>query len=104
MAIGVVGAQAQVADPVRPVLKSPPVYERNERGSADKVVPRILNDTRAYCEELRADIARIRLLRQDIPDDAEMLTREGERLCRIGHIRPGVYRLRTALMILRQGQ
>jgi len=39
-----------------------------------------------------------------MPSDAAMLAREGERLCRIGHFRPGIFRLRTALMILRHSQ
>ena len=67
------------------------------------VTPKIMNDTAEYCEELRGDIARIRATRGQIPPEAAMLSREGERMCKIGHIRPGIYRLRTALMILRNG-
>lgn len=64
--------------------------------------PRILNDTRAYCEELRDEIARIRKAGGAVPAEALALAREGERMCLIGHIRPGIYRLRSALMMMRQ--
>ena len=92
LAAGLVAAQAQPADPPAP----PPA------DAIPDIVPRVMNDTAAYCEELRGDIARIRATRGQIPPEAAMLSHEGERMCKIGHIRPGIYRLRTALMILRR--
>ena len=75
------------------------------RGSADpEKMPRILNDTREFCDVLRLDIARIRSKRGDIPAEPAMLAREGERMCLMGHFRPGIYRLRSALMMLRPAQ
>jgi hypothetical protein len=67
-------------------------------------MPRILNDTREYCDVLRQDIAQIRTRMGEIPSAPAMLVREGERMCQMGHFRPGIYRLRTALMMLRPSQ
>ena len=64
--------------------------------------PRLLNDTPEYCAELRDSIDRVRLRAHIVPADAMMLADEGARLCSIGHFRPGIMRLRTALMILRR--
>jgi hypothetical protein len=64
-------------------------------------MPRSLNDTGEFCEVLRQDIARIRATRGELPEEPAMLAREGERLCKMGHFRPGIYRLRSALMMLR---
>lgn len=74
------------------------------RDAEPQAMPRIMNDTEAYCAELREDIARIRARRKSVSDDVALLTREGERMCLIGHIRPGIYRLRTALKLLRHGE
>ena len=63
--------------------------------------PRFLNDTPEYCAELLGDIERYRLRIATLPPNAEMLAAEGQHLCEIGHFRPGITRLRTALMILR---
>ena len=91
LAFGAIEARAQRVDP-----SSVPVARPEE------TEPRILNDTREYCEELREDIARIRKAQAAVSAEALALAREGERLCRIGHIRPGIYRLRSALMMMRQ--
>lgn len=64
-------------------------------------MPRYMPDTLEYCSVLRADIARIQARRGVLPAVVVMLTREGEQMCSIGHIKPGIYRLRTALMMLR---
>jgi hypothetical protein len=71
-------------------------------GPADpETMPRILNDTREYCDVLRQDIAQIRSRMGEIPPAPAILVREGERMCTMGHFRPGIYRLRSALMMLR---
>ena len=63
--------------------------------------PRLLNDTPEYCDELLDDIASMRTQVAYVPPSVETLTAEGSRLCQIGHYRPGIMRLRTALMLLR---
>ena len=63
--------------------------------------PRFMSDTAEYCEELAEDIARLRQRIVMVPGDVDMLAADGQRLCEIGHYRPGITRLRTALMILR---
>jgi hypothetical protein len=109
LAFAVVSAQAQILDPLdtgpmtlppsqqRPAMRPGPYPPPPQQG-----VPRMLDDTPEYCAELRDDITRVRMHRGGLPPDVAALASEGEQLCQIGHIRPGVYRLRTALMMLRQ--
>jgi hypothetical protein len=66
--------------------------------------PRLLNDTPEYCAELLNAIGATRLNVRVVPPDVDVLAEEGQRLCQIGHFRPGIMRLRTALMILRRGK
>jgi hypothetical protein len=64
---------------------------------------RVTSDSPEFCAQL-AD-----MLRQDVrthqlepvPDEVRMLGREGRKMCREGHIRPGILRIRRALLILR---
>lgn len=107
--LGMAGAQAQSIDRQGPSQspRSGTSSSDTWRGEASRSpaetekMPRILNDTREFCEVLRQDIARIRSKRGDIPAEPAMLAREGERMCLMGHFRPGIYRLRSALMLLR---
>ena len=62
---------------------------------------RVITHTRQYCEELSA---RATVLRQKAPapqEEARLLAAEGDRLCGQGQIRPGIIRLRRAIMLLR---
>ena len=101
-------AQAQSTDRQDPAVLAPEAPwwgGGTPRGMTEpEKMPRILNDTREYCDVLRQDIARIRGKRGEIPAEPAMLAREGERMCQMGHFRPGIYRLRSALMMLRPGQ
>jgi len=64
---------------------------------------RVTSDSPEFCAQL-AD-----MLRQDVrthqlapvPDEVLMLGREGRKMCREGHIRPGILRIRRALLMLR---
>lgn len=94
LAMGLMAAQADSVPP-----PTPPAPEADGTVAG---MPRILNETPQFCARLEGDIARIRASRGDISAEAAMLTREGARMCRIGHFRPGIYRLRTALMLLRR--
>lgn len=91
-------AQAQPIDRSR-IPSAPPAND--QPGSNPDTMPRILNDTREYCDVLRQDIARIRVRLGELPAEPALLAREGERMCQMGHFRPGIYRLRSALMMLR---
>jgi hypothetical protein len=64
--------------------------------------PQLLNDTPEYCGELQQTIERLRLQARTVPADVMLLADEGQKLCDIGHYRPGIMRLRTALMMLRR--
>lgn len=101
IAVGFIAGQAPVVTPVEtqpePLIDPLPLSQP----PSVPLMPRILNDTPEYCEALREDIASIQAKRGDIPAHAAKLTVEGERMCRIGHIKPGIYRLRWALKMLR---
>ncbi len=64
---------------------------------------RVTSDSPEFCAQLAA------MLRQDVrthqlapvPDEVLMLGREGRKMCREGHIRPGILRIRRALVMLR---
>ncbi len=66
--------------------------------------PRILNDTPEYCAELMESVERIRNRMPIVSDEALTLANEGAHMCQIGHYRPGVARLRTALVMMRRGK
>lgn len=107
LVVGIAAAQVPSAEPAPGALPLDRLDQNRllpvpPDEDAEKV-PRILNDTPEYCAELRADIASISARRGGMSPDAAMLTREGEHMCEIGHIRPGIFRLRSALMILRRG-
>ena len=67
---------------------------------------RVITHTRQYCEELSTRAASMRqtdgprLLAATV-EEARMLAAEGDRLCAHGQIRPGIIRLRRAIMLLR---
>lgn len=69
--------------------------------SAPSEPVRVITHTRQYCEELSGRAAG---LRQNAPaplEEARLLAAEGDRLCGQGQIRPGIIRLRRAIMLLR---
>lgn len=102
MAVGIAVAQAQSTglDPNSTLTQQGGHLLGAASADQDKM-PRITNDTREYCDELRHAIARIRVRRGELPPEPALLAREGERMCQMGHFRPGIYRLRSALMMLR---
>jgi hypothetical protein len=64
---------------------------------------RVTSDSPEFCA-LLSDMLRqnVRALPfGPVPDEVRMLGREGRRMCREGHIRPGILRIRRALLILR---
>ncbi len=73
-----------------------------DHANGPQPMPRILNDTQEYCQELRDEIGKIRAERGDLSPEPALLAGEGERMCQLGHFRPGIYRLRSALLMLRQ--
>ena len=71
------------------------------QASAPSEPVRVITHTRQYCEELSVRAA---VLRQQAPaplEEARLLAAEGDRLCGQGQIRPGIIRLRRAIMLLR---
>jgi len=63
----------------------------------------ITSDTPEYCRKLIARITQL-VSETDTPPPVtvESLSTEGERLCDEGHTRPGILRLRRALLLLEQ--
>ncbi|CAH2600624.1 conserved exported protein of unknown function [Rhodovastum atsumiense] len=61
---------------------------------------RVTTDSAAYCDELATQLASEDREGKDMPGEARVLATEGQRMCRDGLVRPGIYRLRRALQIL----
>jgi hypothetical protein len=102
LTLGVAMAPGQgIAAEGSPEQRMSPPSLGSDANIGPEPMPRILNDTPEYCLELRHDIDAIRNRRGEIPAEPALLVREGERLCQMGHFRPGIYRLRSALMMLR---
>jgi hypothetical protein len=65
--------------------------------------PEVTTDTRQYCERLRREIGCL-IRNATIPLESRVLelSAEGQRMCEKGLTRGGIYRLRRAMVILRQ--
>jgi hypothetical protein len=61
---------------------------------------RVTTDTPEYCAHLLSRIGRVRARVEEPAQRADTLTAEGRRLCAHGHVRPGIARLRRALLLL----
>ena len=57
--------------------------------------------TPEYCWRLSAEVSEAQRAMAGLPADVAMLAFEGRKMCERGHFRPGVLRLRHALMLLR---
>jgi hypothetical protein len=58
---------------------------------------RVMSDTLQYCHQLAGEVNREMVQRVRVPVGVEMLSSEGQRLCAMGHLRPGIARLRMAM-------
>lgn len=65
---------------------------------------RVTTDTREYCAHLLSRIVQTRARVEEPVRRADILTDEGRRMCAHGHVRPGIARLRRALLLLEDGQ
>jgi hypothetical protein len=61
---------------------------------------RVTTDSSAYCAELTQRVA---AQTAAMPASAVALAEEGERLCRTGHVRTGIAKLRRALRVQQAG-
>ncbi len=62
---------------------------------------RVLTHTLEHCRELAHRAAALRAQAAAPNAEANLLASEGERLCTHGQLRPGIIRLRRAVMLLR---
>jgi hypothetical protein len=62
----------------------------------------VITNTRAYCNELSARAGELRRHIDAPSEEALLIAAEGDRLCAQGQIRPGIMRLRRAIMLLRE--
>ncbi len=64
---------------------------------------RVTSDSRQYCAQLADTLEREVQAYPPEPDleAVRVLGRDGERMCREGHVRPGILRIRKALLMLR---
>ena len=72
-----------------------------ESGRAAPEALRMITHTREYCAELSARATEMRRQSAGTNEEARLLALEGDRLCHQGQIRPGIIRLRRALLLLR---
>jgi len=61
----------------------------------------VITHTRAYCSQLSARAAELQRHTDAPSEEAQQVAAEGDRLCAQGQIRPGIMRLRRAIMLLR---
>ena len=64
-------------------------------------VLRVITGTKEYCDQLSTRVVALRRQRTSKLTEADLLAGEGDRLCASGQIRPGIMRLRRAIMLLR---
>jgi hypothetical protein len=70
---------------------------------ADMPAARVTSDTPEFCAHL-AEMLRQEMLAPrpgPVPDEVLMLAHEGRKMCGEGHVRPGILRIRRALLILK---
>ena len=68
---------------------------------AEEEPPSVLSDDVTYCSHLVRRLSARAGAERD--GEAMALAREGQKLCGEGHVRPGVLRLRRAMVLLDQG-
>lgn len=61
---------------------------------------RVTTDSAEYCAHLLTRIGEARARAEEPGHRADVLTAEGRRMCAAGHVRPGIARLRRALLLL----
>lgn len=61
---------------------------------------RVTTDTPEYCAHLLSRIDQMRARVEEPAQRVDILAAQGRRLCASGHIRPGIARLRRALLLL----
>lgn len=66
--------------------------------------PRLLSDTMEYCQDLLANLAKLRSEQLKLPPEADMLASEGQHMCEQGNYRAGINRLRNALIVVQREQ
>ena len=71
------------------------------RADAPSEPVRVITHTRQYCEELSLRATGLHQKAAAALEEARLLTAEGDRLCGQGQFRPGIIRLRRAIMLLR---
>ena len=64
-------------------------------------VLRVITHTQEYCNQLSAYVDELRRQTVVASEEARHLAQEGDRMCLQGQIRPGIIRLRRAMMLLR---
>ena len=62
----------------------------------------MLTDRKPYCEHLAREVARLQKVVAGPHIEADRLAVDGVRLCGIGHLAPGIRRLRYALIELEE--
>ena len=80
------------------LLVALPVMQARAQDSDEATI--VTSDTATYCVELAEELES----RADAPERALNLGMEGRELCTQGHVRAGIFRVRRAWVLLRQGE
>ncbi len=95
------GATARPLAPPAPADRQRAGIVPVEQGRDGAEPLRVITHTREYCDQLSARAVELRRQLAAPLAQAELLAGEGDRLCAQGQIRPGIMRLRRAIMLLR---
>ncbi len=86
------------------LLASTAAVSQAPSGASDDSNMEVMSDTPEWCVHLQGEVAALRQAVTKPHAEADMLAREGRRLCSLGRIRLGIMRLRYALMHLQEIQ
>ena len=83
------------------LLTAGPMAARSQPVQQSTNVPmRVTTDTPEYCAALADQVVRAKRQKVNAPANVEELAAEGHHMCIAGLVRPGLMRLRRALMLL----
>jgi hypothetical protein len=94
-------AAAWSAGPAPDATRWRPAWATTVQDSPKEETLRVLSYTPEHCRELALRASALRARARAPHPQAALLASEGERLCAHGHYRPGIVRLRRAVLLLR---
>jgi hypothetical protein len=74
-----------------------------QSSDTDEPVTRVTSDSPEFCAQLAHQLRDEERARRPatVSDEVRMLGQEGRKMCHEGHVRPGILRIRRALLLLK---